>query len=334
MTFSDSSTPIIDRVPTGERHIPIQAGEDTSLANIDHMLRYAMVAPFVQGKRVLDISCGTGYGTQFIALQGAREVVGVDVDQTSIDFASKYYQHPHVSYLQSDAHYVQSLEDASFDLIVSFETIEHLQHPRQFLLEVRRLLKPNGQLFLSCPNDYRVSPWISPYHLHRFRFSEFRDLFLSLFGEAVFFGQHYVVASCLVKPIAPSSKVSQFEAYQNSLSDEFFGRHYLEHLSSIENADGYLAIVGVDESELTNQISLSQSAFQLLLQSVVHAAEAQVSRANEQIQLQQLQAQLNQAQQEVKLAQARISAMESSKFWHLRKGWFQVKRKLGLPMNE
>lgn len=334
MTSSDSSTPIVDQVPTGERHIPIQAGEDLSLANVDHMLRYAMVAPFVQGKRVLDISCGTGYGTQFLALQGAREVVGVDVDQTSIDFASKYYQHPNISYLQSDAHYVRSLEDASFDLIVSFETIEHLPHPRQFLLEVRRLLKPSGQLFLSCPNDHRVSPWISPYHLHRFRFTEFRDLFLSLFGEAVFFGQHYVVASCLVKPIAPKSKLAQFEAYQHGLPDEFFGRHYLEHLSSIENADGYLAVVGIDESDLTNQISVSQSAFQSLLQSVIHVQSTGAQFAHDRQQLQHLQAQLVQAQQVAQLAQARIRAMESSKFWQLRKGWFQIKRKLGFPTNE
>ncbi|MEP0980865.1 class I SAM-dependent methyltransferase [Leptolyngbya sp. FACHB-17] len=334
MTSSDSSTPIVDQMPTGERHIPVQAGEDTSLANVDHMIRYAMVAPFVRGKRVLDISCGTGYGTQFIALQGAREVIGVDVDQASIDFASKYYQHPQVTYLQSDAHYVQSLEDASFDLIVSFETIEHLPHPRQFLAEVRRLLKPDGQLFLSCPNDHRVSPWISPYHLHRFRFNEFRDLFLSLFGEAVFFGQHYIVASCLVKPIAPQSKVSQFDAYQNSLPDGFFGQHYLEHLSSIEQADGYLAVVGVDESELTNQISLSQSAFQSLLKSVFHAQGAGVQQQHDRLQVQHLQAQLNQAQQTVQLAQTRIQAMESSKFWQLRKGWFGIKRKLGLPVNE
>ncbi|MBD1822595.1 class I SAM-dependent methyltransferase [Cyanobacteria bacterium FACHB-DQ100] len=314
--------------------MPVQAGEDTSIANVDHLIRYAMVAPFVHGKRVLDISCGTGYGTQFMALQGAREVIGVDVDQSSIDFASKYYQHPQVSYLQSDAHYVRSLEDASFDLIVSFETIEHLQHPRQFLAELRRLLKPGGQLFLSCPNDHRVSPWISSYHLHRFRFTEFRDLFLSLFGEAVFFGQHYVIASCLVKPIAPKAKVSQFDAYQNSLPDGFFGQHYLEHLSSIEDADGYLAIVGVDESQLTNQMSLSQRAFQVLMHAMCHAEAARIGQQHDQIQLQHLQAQLAQAQQEVGIAQARIAAMESSKFWQLRQSWFHVKRRLGLPVNE
>ncbi len=333
MTSSDS-LPSVEFQATGERHIPVETGLDTSLANVDHMIRYAMVAPFVPGKRVLDISCGSGYGTQFLALHGAIEVVGVDVDEASINFASKFYAHPNVQHIQSDAHYVRQLEDASFDLIVSFETIEHLQRPRQFLAEVRRLLKPNGQVFLSCPNDHRVSPWISPYHLHRFRFAEFRDLFLSLFGEAVFFGQHYVVASCLVKPIAPPSKVSQFEAYRTRLPDGFFAQHYLEHLSSIENADGYLAVVGVDESELTNQISLSQTAFQALLQAVYHSEAARAGQESNQSQLHQLQAQLNQAQHEAKLAQERIKAMESSKFWQLRKSWFQAKRKLGLPVNE
>lgn len=334
MTSSDSSTPIVDHVLTGERHIPVQAGADMSLANVDHMIRYAMVSPFVKGKRVLDISCGTGYGTQFIALQGADEVVGVDVDETSIDFASKYYQHPNVSYLQSDAHYVRSLEDASFDVIVSFETIEHLQRPRQFLGELKRLLKPDGQLFLSCPNDYRVSPWISEYHLHRFRFTEFRDLFLSVFSEGVFLGQHLVVASCLLRPIAPASKMARFEPYQQPLPTTFFEKIYLEQLAAVENADGYLAIFGVDESQLQNQMSISQNAFQLLMQVLRDSLDARSQLEQLNHTLHATQQDLNQTQQTLATAQLRIAAMESSKFWQLRKLWFQVKRRMGLPVNE
>jgi SAM-dependent methyltransferase len=334
MTSSDSSTPIVDHVLTGERHIPVQAGADMSLANVDHMIRYAMVSPFVKGKRVLDISCGTGYGTQFIALQGADEVVGVDVDETSIDFASKYYQHPNVSYLQSDAHYVRSLEDASFDVIVSFETIEHLQRPRQFLRELKRLLKPDGQLFLSCPNDYRVSPWISEYHLHRFRFTEFRDLFLSVFSEGVFLGQHLVVASCLLRPIAPAPKMARFEPYQQPLPTAFFEKIYLEQLAAVENADGYLAVFGVDESQLQNQMSISQNAFQLMMQILRDSLDARSQLEQLNHTLHAAQQDLNQTQQTLAAAQLRIAAMESSKFWQLRKLWFQVKRRIGLPVNE
>ncbi len=305
-----------------------------SLANVDHMIRYAFTAPFVKDKRVLDISCGSGYGSQFIALQGARAVVGVDVDEDSIRFASTFYSHPHVKYIQSDAHSIPSLEDASFDVIVSFETIEHLQYPRQFLSELRRLLKPSGQLFISCPNDYRATPWLSPFHLHKFRFTEFRDLFLSVFGEGVLIGQHFVVASCLVKPIAPDSKTAWLQEYKKSLPPDFFERQYLEHLSSIENGEGYLAIYGVDESLIQNQMSISQNAFQVLMRNLCDMTQVHNHTGQLHQQLHQLQSELAHITQVAAQAQERIRAMESSKFWRLRMLWIQIKRGLRLPVNE
>lgn len=334
MVASAKQPSAIEFENTGERHIPVHAGADMSLANVDHMIRYAFTAPFVQDKRVLDISCGSGYGSQFIAMQGARAVVGVDVDEDSIRFASTFYGHPHVKYIQSDAHSVPSLEDASFDVIVSFETIEHLQNPKQFLSELRRLLKPGGQLFISCPNDYRATPWLSPFHLHKFRFTEFRDLFLSVFGEGVFMGQHFVVASCLVKPIAPDAKTAWLQEYQNSLPPDFFERQYLEHLSSIENGEGYLAIYGVDESLIQNQMSISQNAFQMLIRILCEMTQAIHQSGQLHHQLHQTQAELAHSTQVATQAQERIRAMESSKFWQLRRVWIQFKRRLKLPVNE
>jgi len=333
--FMVSFDSVPDYAPTSERHMPTYLeGIDTSLANVDHMIRYAFVAPFIVGKRVLDISCGTGYGTQFMAQQGAKEVVGVDVDESAINFASKFHAHSQAKFIQSDAHYVQQLEDASFDVIVSFETIEHLPNPRKFLIELKRLLKPEGQLFLSCPNDYRISPWISEFHLHKFRFSEFRDLALSVFGEAVFLGQHYSVSSHILKPISPPTKGVRFDSYQQSLPKDFFEREYLENISSIENADGYLAIVNVDESQLHNQTSISQSAFQFLMRllSETLSQPNDVARLNHE--LQQARLELEHMNQKVVAAQTRIQAMESSKFWQLRKRWFQLKKAVGLRSQE
>jgi SAM-dependent methyltransferase len=330
-----SSDPVPDYTPTSERHLPVDGeGSDTSLANVDHMIRYAYAAPFVVGKRVLDISCGTGYGTQFLAQQGAREVVGVDVDELAVTYASKFYAHPNVRFIQSDAHYVQSLEDASFDVIVSFETIEHLPNPRKFVIELKRLLKPDGQLFLSCPNDYRVTPWLSEFHLHKFRFSEFRELVLSSFSEAAFLGQHYCVSSLLVRPIAPALKAVRFEGYQHPLAKDFFEREYLENFSSIENADGYLAIVNVETSQLHNQASISQSAFQFMMRLLNETMpkSQRVDQLNHD--LHQAQLELDRMTQIAAAAQSRIQAMETSKFWKLRSTWFQFKRKLGLPTQE
>lgn len=362
---------------TGERHIPAQLGvELLPMANLEHMIRYAFVAPFVQGKRVLDISCGSGYGTQYIALQGAAELVGVDVDQPSLEYARRYHHHPAITYLQSDAHSVSVLESSSFDLIVSFETIEHLQKPRDFLLELRRLLKPDGQLFISCPNDYRVSPWVSKFHLHKFRFEEFRDLIVNTFGEAQFLGQHHAIASCIVSPVAASEKVYQFGAYRQIKLGESLIRCYVEHLSAIESADAYLGVVGVEANAISNSLSISQQAFQSLMgyykaladkeqesqksaatrdqesQAVTSTLQSQqlsINTLQEKIKLLEerngkllregavlgdLQAELESKQRELEHAHNRIVAMESSKFWSLRKDWFKVKRRLNLPGDE
>ncbi len=267
---------------TGERHMTDQVGLALSLGHIDHMVRYAFAASFVGGKRVLDITCGSGYGSQFMALQGASEVVGVDIDKSAIEYARKLHQHQLVSYLQADAHSVPQLEDASFDVIVSFETIEHLERPRDFLLELRRLLKPGGQLFLSCPNDYRVSPWISEFHIHKFKFTEFRDLIVNVFGKATFIGQHNTVASSLLKPVPISETTSHFEAYRKPLPPEFFGGQYLDYISSLENSNGYFAIVGVEPSLISNQTSISQNAFQEVMESFYFATE-ETRRARQEV---------------------------------------------------
>ncbi|MBW4470181.1 MAG: methyltransferase domain-containing protein [Stenomitos rutilans HA7619-LM2] len=330
---SEPSTPISELDFTGERYIPALAGVDLSLWNVDHMVRYAFVSAFIKDKRVLDISCGSGYGSRYLALQGAQQVVGVDVDERSIQFASKFYQHPAVSFIQSDAHAIQSLKDASFDVIVSFETIEHLQNPRQFLLELRRLLKPDGQLFISCPNDYRVSPGVSEFHLHKFRFIEFRDLYLSIFSEGVFVGQHLTVASCIMKPYAPGLKDVQFGAHHQPLPSDFFTSQYLEHLSSIENADNYIAVLNVDESLIGNQASISQQAYQVLMQELCNVSAARVELERLRSQLQSVEATLVHSNAMHALANERIQAMESSKFWQLRKLWFWLKRKTKLGSN-
>ncbi|AFZ03540.1 methyltransferase domain-containing protein [Calothrix sp. PCC 6303] len=407
---------------TGERHIAGQVGvEMLPFANLEHMIRYAFVAPFIQGKRVLDVSCGSGYGTQYLALQGATQVVGVDIDQESIEFAQKFHQHPAITYIQSDAHHIQELADASFDVVISFETVEHVERPRDFLFELKRLLKADGQAFISCPNDYRVSPWISEFHLHKFRFSEFRDLMVSIFGETVFLGQHHTLASCLFKPTITSEKFSQFEAYRDSSLSPKFDKYYVEHISGIENADGYIGVVGTDISLVGNSLSISQDAFQIVMKSELESqqkslegakkvqefqdqakadllnyeaeyqrnleyyqkkyqSEIEINQREIEINQQKLQVQLDtayadiqskqnlinileekvkileerhgqllrdktylenvastsripmvQTQQELLQAQARITAMETSKFWQIRKSWFQFKRSLNLP---
>lgn len=151
---------------TWERLIPDQVGNDSASQKITdvHIRHYETAARFVNGKRVLDIACGTGYGSRMLRLAGASTVVGVDVSAEAVRYAEQRYQTPGVEFVCSDAQQFKSSEQ--FDVIVSFETIEHLRHPDKFLENIRSLLVPNGSFLLSVPLG--ETRHFDAYHLHIF----------------------------------------------------------------------------------------------------------------------------------------------------------------------
>jgi SAM-dependent methyltransferase len=132
---------------TGERFTPETAGEIW----YEHWHRYCAILPLARGKRVLDAACGEGYGSALLADEAA-EVLGVDLSDEAVAHALARYRG------KSNLHFMQAsvarlpLPDASRDLIVSFETIEHLLEQEAMLAEFRRVLKPDGLLIISSPN--------------------------------------------------------------------------------------------------------------------------------------------------------------------------------------
>jgi 2-polyprenyl-3-methyl-5-hydroxy-6-metoxy-1,4-benzoquinol methylase len=116
-----------------------------------HLARYGTACRLVAGKRVGDIACGAGYGSRMLAEAGAASVIGIDNCVDALREAAGRYPHRQVRYLAADATTLP-LAAGSLDLVVSFETIEHLREPARFLGEVRRVLRPGGLLLLSTPN--------------------------------------------------------------------------------------------------------------------------------------------------------------------------------------
>ena len=109
---------------TGERIVPGAANcEPTFAAKMyqEHLARYAFAGQFINGKTVLDLACGVGYGSRFLAEAGAQSVLGVDIDEGAIDHARKNYFHPSVSYQVQDARKLKF--DSQFDVITCFEFI-------------------------------------------------------------------------------------------------------------------------------------------------------------------------------------------------------------------
>jgi SAM-dependent methyltransferase len=157
---------------TGERVIPGQVNDDLWA---EHVARYALAARFAQGRRVLDLGCGTGYGTADLA-RVASAAVGVDLAPEAIGYALRHF--PPARFLQCSATAVP-FPPASFDLVTAFEVIEHLRDWRALLAEARRVLKPNGLLIVSTPNkryyaEARAKSGPNPFHEHEFEFDEFR----------------------------------------------------------------------------------------------------------------------------------------------------------------
>src|SRR5579885_3597845 len=149
----------------------------------EHEQRYRFFAERFVGLDVLDAACGVGYGTALIARSGAKSVVGIDIDSQTVAYAREHFAHPRVSYAEASAEQLSQLEQ-SFDLVVSFETIEHLREPARFLSEVRRVLRPGGLFICSTPNrDFagKEAKNANPFHLSEMSFAEFSAAFAEQF---------------------------------------------------------------------------------------------------------------------------------------------------------
>lgn len=150
--------------------------------------RYQFACGHVKGLRVADIACGTGYGTELLRVGGdAASVVGVDLSSEAIAYSRSHHGRKGVRFLQGSAHNT-GLPEASVDVVVSFETLEHLQDEPALLSEFHRLLAPGGVLMLSTPNDWGLES--APFHVRNYDARRLRkavgDLFLidALFNQS------------------------------------------------------------------------------------------------------------------------------------------------------
>ena len=179
---------------TGERYVPSMRGE----IFYEHVHRYAITAPSCAGKRVLDLASGEGWGSALLA-RNAADVIGIDIDAASIEHARRKYYVPNLRFVHAPATDIP-LPDASIDVIASFETIEHLSDHDRMLDEFRRVLAPDGMLFISSPNKLVYSDqrnYANSFHARELYYQEFRDLLKRRFANVAIYGQRFVTSSIL-----------------------------------------------------------------------------------------------------------------------------------------
>jgi SAM-dependent methyltransferase len=163
-----------------ERLVPDETPDDPASQSIMeiHMRRYHTANRYVPGKRVLDIASGAGYGSQMMKQAGATSVIGVDLSETSLEYARQHYATPGVEFIHGNAE--EFTWQHKFDVIVSYETIEHLPTPSKFLARIHDLLTPEGTFLLSVPLG--ETRHMDKYHLHAFS----REDIFTLFDQAGF----------------------------------------------------------------------------------------------------------------------------------------------------
>jgi SAM-dependent methyltransferase len=167
---------------TGERIVPGAANCEPTFAQKmyqEHVARYAFAAQLVRGQDVLDVGCGVGYGSQWLAKSGAKSVLGIDIAKDAIGHAKKNYFHPAVSFRIQDATTIDFVGE--FDVVTCFEFIEHIGEQRVVLDAIRKALRPNGQLVISTPrplDDKRTH-----FHIHELEYEELNRLLAERFAN-------------------------------------------------------------------------------------------------------------------------------------------------------
>jgi GT2 family glycosyltransferase/2-polyprenyl-3-methyl-5-hydroxy-6-metoxy-1,4-benzoquinol methylase len=170
---------------TGEFFVPDEKyrklSEDRELA-IEHLQRYNTILPLVANKDVLDIASGEGYGSNILA-SGAASVIGVDINEELVAHATEKYAKDNLSFKAGNV-VAMPLEDACVDVVVSFETLEHVNEEAQqkFLQEIRRVLKKEGILIISTPNKANYTDRFN--HINEFHVKELDEAaFVSLLKQ-------------------------------------------------------------------------------------------------------------------------------------------------------
>lgn len=220
---------------TGERALPESfESVEEYLSFLRHLFAYEHVSRIIPaGLRWLEIGFGEGYGTSLLASR-AGEIVGLDTNADAVAHASRKYEKDNCSFVLYNGSGLP-FEPESFDVVASFQVIEHIEDDGQFLADIKRVLKPSGQLVLTTPNrSYRLKPGQKPWN--RFHVREYYPHELEALLNSVF----SVVTICGVKGKGDAQEV-ELNAVKRGFHD--LDRFNIRHLipSSVKPALARLA---------------------------------------------------------------------------------------------
>ena len=217
---------------TGEFFVP---GEGCKTSEEEHFERYKFAATYGAGKRILDIACGVGYGAKILSEMGASNIVGCDILEDNIEYCINRYKSDSIEFKVKDV--TKPLLEREFDLIVCFETIEHIDDFKTVLINLYDSLKEDGRLIVSSPNRKITNPYLGPneragvYHIREFTIDEFQVHLLEIgFKNIEVYGQRQqrffknpFIEKHYKRLFKPSRKASpKVEPIKKGLEPEYF----------------------------------------------------------------------------------------------------------------
>ena len=158
---------------------------------LEHRARYEFCKSFVSNKLVLDAGCGEGYGSSLLS-EVAKIVEAIDINKNAIADAQAKYKRANLRFKVMDCRAL-TFKDSFFDVVCSFEVLEHIKQPQRYISEIHRVLKKGGLFILSTPNIER-NPLVgtNPYHVKEYSLKEFKEVLGAFFGNRIeFYGQHW-----------------------------------------------------------------------------------------------------------------------------------------------
>jgi ubiquinone/menaquinone biosynthesis C-methylase UbiE len=175
----------LDFMPAGNLFMPYRLLRE-------HIVRYIFASSHVRGKVILDIACGSGYGTSYLSGKGARSVIGGDASEKAIAQAIKYFKRENLEFVLLDATRMP-IGDSTFEVIVSFETIEHIPDYERFLSECHRVLRHDGIFICSTPNVIipGTEKSVNPYHVNEFNVQQVDEVLHRYFSRVELFGEGF-----------------------------------------------------------------------------------------------------------------------------------------------
>ncbi len=151
-----------------------------------HLFRYSLaLKETTQKDKVLDIGCGSGYGTYFLR-HGCQYVEGIDIDENAIIYARKNYKLPNLKFniLDFEKFRITRKRENIFDFVVMLESVEHFNNAENIIIKISKILKPAGKLLLTTPEGIDDENLIHDDHKHEFGRKELLDLVDKYFSKA------------------------------------------------------------------------------------------------------------------------------------------------------